>query len=71
MGDLNSQPKLYKGRKRRNIDDMEKGIALRNSREIRQLRKSERLVADYLRIHASVRNWEMGSITEFANTLKH
>lgn len=46
---------------------MDKGIALRIQEKYSQLRKSERLVADYLRDHASVR-LEM-SITEFANTL--
>lgn len=46
---------------------MDKGMALRLQEKYGQLRKSERLVADYLREHASVR-LEM-SITEFANTL--
>ncbi|WP_282610977.1 MurR/RpiR family transcriptional regulator [Pelagibius sp. Alg239-R121] len=46
---------------------MTKGIALRLQEKYGQLRKSERLVADYLKEHQSKR-LEM-SITEFANTL--
>lgn len=46
---------------------MHKGIALRLQEKYGQLRKSERLVADYLRANASQR-LDM-SITEFANTL--
>ncbi|MEP0519752.1 MAG: MurR/RpiR family transcriptional regulator [Hyphomicrobiales bacterium] len=46
---------------------MHKGIVLRLQEKYSQLRKSERLVADYLRANASQR-LDM-SITEFANTL--
>ena len=46
---------------------MSKGIALRLQEKYAKLRKSEKLVADYLREHQSER-LEM-SITEFANTL--
>ncbi|MFK8033309.1 MAG: MurR/RpiR family transcriptional regulator [Hyphomicrobiales bacterium] len=46
---------------------MHKGIILRLQEKYGQLRKSERLVADYLRANASQR-LDM-SITEFANTL--
>lgn len=46
---------------------MSKGIALRLQEKYSHLRKSEKLVADYLRQHKSER-LEM-SITEFANTL--
>ena len=46
---------------------MEKGILLRLQEKYGQLRKSEQLVADYLRDHASER-LDM-SITEFSNTL--
>jgi RpiR family carbohydrate utilization transcriptional regulator len=47
---------------------MAKGIALRLQEKYGQLRKSERLVADYFREHQSER-LEM-SITDFANTLE-
>ena len=47
---------------------MSKGIALRLQETYGQLRKSERVVADYLRGHQSER-LEM-SITELSNTLR-